>query len=675
MGFLVAAALVAGVGLSRLLWSLEPRAEAPGPFERALSVGLLSVASWVASNWALALTSHLTARGLVVSGVAMAGIGSVLIARFRKAATDARESAARPVEGARGRVTAAVLGLALSPAVLWVLFILWRGWILPVLSEDGLIYHMPKAVYLMRAGGFRFFDATDLRISCFPANYELLLSDFLILTGTDRATEWIATLAYVLFMLAAAALAERWWGRGVHCVAVALVAGAMPIALLHSGAHKHDFLMNFCSVAAILWIARWATEGGFAPLALAVVALAVSAGTKMTTASVIVGVAPLVVVTLVRRLKKGAPLVERPAAVAFLAVVGVLFLGGVAYAANWTHTGTPFGPNISGSAPAVFGAARHRATWQLPYLILTVPFSSDPNGVWVPWAHEYWFWLRYDLNLSHWGPVVSLLALALPFSLVLFRGDVPSRREERRAAGLTFLLAFLPACLTPLPLPGNFTFFARYLAFVPVAIAGFTVAPLVLRAPEKGVLGRFTAVLVLGGAFAAQAVEYGSKDAFAPFSYVLQVAAEKGESRTIFRSQYRAASVVDRIAGPDDVIAFDAGHDSWIYPAYGLFLERDVRFMREAPGPVEIPPEAKFVAVDRVANTLWGAKGFDHMGHAASFLWRGTPTANEVKVRNQLAADARWVQVFSNPPKNQAVFVRRDVYEKRVGRPPDSGRP
>ncbi|HEV8269095.1 MAG TPA: hypothetical protein VGR00_12710, partial [Thermoanaerobaculia bacterium] len=156
IGFLVAAAFVAGVGLSRLFWSLEPRAEAPGPFERALSVGLLSISAWVASNWALALTSNLTAGGLVVSGVAMAGIGSVLVARFRTSPTDVRSNEDSPGRREGGPAAAAVLGLALAPVVLWLLYILWRGWILPVLSEDGLIYHLPKAVNLMRAKGFQF---------------------------------------------------------------------------------------------------------------------------------------------------------------------------------------------------------------------------------------------------------------------------------------------------------------------------------------------------------------------------------------------------------------------------------------------------------------------------------------------------------------------------------------
>lgn len=669
LALLALAALAAGHAASAWLWSLDgaaPDGVRPGgPLERATSTGVLAFASLVAANWALALSGQLTAKGLLLAAAALLGAAVALAMRHGSArAPEARRE--RAAGGARRSPgTYVAVAASLLPVPAWILYVLWRGWVLPALSDDALIYHLPKALLLSRAGSFRFFDAPDLRISCFPANYELLLSDVLLLTGSDRVTEWITTAGYVLFLAAAAALAERWWGTGIHVVAVALVAGAMPVVLLHSGAHKHDLLMTAFSLAAILWFSRWSAEGGFAPLALGTVSLALAAGTKMTTASVVVGLLPIVAATLVRRRLAGhRPVLERPGGTLLLLLGSAVLLGGAAYAANWIHTGTPFGLSIPGAAPSIREGVRDAdAIWQFPYLILAVPFSASPWGVWAPWAHEYWFWPRYDLNLSHWGPTVTVLALALPACLLGTRRDVPSRSRERLTGSLVAALALLPSMLGPMPLPGIFCFFARYLAFAPVVLACLTVAPLVRRLSADPARPRAAPLLLLalGGIFAAEAAEYGARDLYAPFWYVREQASLPEGSRTVHQVPTRAASVVDRIAGPRDVIAFDAGHDSWTYPAWGSRLSRDVRFLPGGTTPVPIPADAKFVVVDRVADTVWGAPGFRHMSQGDRFLWQGTPSAEELAVLRQVDADPRFRRIYLDEKRNQAVFVRRDA--------------
>ena len=153
---------------------------------------------------------------------------------------------------------APVLHFLLLFILAWVFFILWRGWLLPPVSHDALAYHLPKAVLFARAHGYEPLSYLDARIRNIPSSYEMLLAENIVLQHRDTITEWISTLFYVLFVIASAAIAERWWKS--RATIVALFAAGVPVALLHSGAHKNDLMTAFFIVAALVACGRYISE-------------------------------------------------------------------------------------------------------------------------------------------------------------------------------------------------------------------------------------------------------------------------------------------------------------------------------------------------------------------------------------------------------------------------------
>src|SRR5262249_42896113 len=131
-------------------------------------------------------------------------------------------------------------------------------------------------------------------------------------------------------------------------------------------------------------------------------------------------------------------------------------------------------------------------------------------------------------------------------------------------------------------------------------------------------------------------------------------------SRRIHFDASRAASVVDRLAGPDDAIAIDGALDTWSYPAFGAALRRPIFFLPSNQEPV-IPPAAKWVIVDRAWHIHWGAPGFHDMSQFYQYAGRGKPTARDVRVLDLLGASPRYRRVFYKPDLNQAVFERLDT--------------
>src|SRR2546422_3441 len=83
------------------------------------------------------------------------------------------------------------------------------------------------ALLVSRAGGYAFFPgAPDFRINGLGANYELLLADVLAVQRADTIAEWTSILFFVLLLLAATALARRWWGEGRYLFAVPYLVAA-----------------------------------------------------------------------------------------------------------------------------------------------------------------------------------------------------------------------------------------------------------------------------------------------------------------------------------------------------------------------------------------------------------------------------------------------------------------
>src|SRR5207248_4740499 len=114
--------------------------------------------------------------------IAMALVAMVILS----AAKDLRLRISRSF--AALRMTGFLLPLRI-PVVLWTLSALWKGFVLPPQTHDALAYHLPKAAMIAQAHGFEHFAAPDPRIASLPANYELLLADVLVMSGSDTCTE------------------------------------------------------------------------------------------------------------------------------------------------------------------------------------------------------------------------------------------------------------------------------------------------------------------------------------------------------------------------------------------------------------------------------------------------------------------------------------------------------
>ncbi|HEY0158832.1 MAG TPA: hypothetical protein VGF28_16225 [Thermoanaerobaculia bacterium] len=630
---------LAGLTLSRRLWRAEENERA----EQAFSAIVLGTAAWLAVTWVLALAGFLT-RGTV----------TVMAAAFVLAALPSLR-AVRPLVTWR----IALLG---APVATWLAYVSWRAPWIPPANHDALAYHFTKAVLLARNHGFARFAAPDGRISDLPSNYELLLAQVLLGTHSDAVSEWISVACFVALLVATAALVQRWWTSAAPAAEAVIAVASAPVALLASGADKNDLLTTVFCVGALLWGARWAVTGGRAPIVLTAISTAIAIGTKPTAGVIVVGIA----VPLLLRAIRIRPSLRDVALTAALGLTCFTLLGGAAYMANAIDTGSPTGGSISGdeaSNGAQTGYGDYANLLRVPYLILTAPFSRSTNHVWVPWRGEYWFWPRYELFSSHFGAHFTLVFLGLP--LALLARLAPERRRERLLAALATLIAvavFLPLQMRPL---GFFNAFPRYLLFlVPVVCA--LVLPAALAFARRASVAITAALLVF---FVLHAVEYGARDRFAPFSYA-RAAASTGGTRTIFFRPQRAGSAVDRVAGQQDTIAFLGGFDAWTYPAYGPELSRNVLFLPLGATAADIPPQARWVVIDRGWRIIWGDPRFEHMGQFDRMTSRGRPGPDDLRLFQSLRRDCRFALIYNDRRLNQALFFRVPPGRRVRGQPP-----
>jgi hypothetical protein len=217
------------------------------------------------------------------------------------------------------------------------------------------------------------------------------------------------------------------------------------------------------------------------------------------------------------------------------------------------------------------------------------------------------------------------------------------------------LFLIFPIRLRPL---GFFAGFPRYFSFAALFVILWTAAPLARELALRRRRGAVQAIAAAGATILITvAANYTVNDSFQPLSYVL-VVAQHPEIRVPFFARYRAATVVDQIAAPDDTIAIHAGFDSWIYPLYGRTLQRKVIFL-DPHKP--IPPEARYVLVDRAWNIIWGDPNFKNTGQYPKYLAHGKPTEEDLAIAKRLFADPQtYAPIYVFPRRNQIVFQRRD---------------
>lgn len=634
-------------GLFILLgWSLVRRMFAGVellPIERLCYTMMTGALVWLATSWLLALLRVLTlpflsARLLIV----IAAI--VLLERGRS----------RPrLIGSRAAMIMIAGGI---PIVLWTVFIIWRGAVIPPVSHDALAYHLPKATLMARDGGYRHLDFLNPALRPLPVNYELLLAEVIVWTGRDDSTELVSVIFYLLFVISCGALAERMWRRsGVPVIAVMVLVAAIPVVLLHSGAHKNDLMIAAFTVAALVAAGRWIAENQPNALALAVASFAAAAGTKPQAGLVAICLAPAIVVGLWRRAQWRTAL-----ALILFAIIAFLLLGGAVYVTNVIHERSLLNARQSGGEMLqIVPYGSWRGLWEGPYVLLAAPFSSSAYALTVPGYAHSWFWRRYEMYFSHLGRIFALCAIAAPLAAWWSRGLAPEARTERRSITAAAIVAFvfmlpvefLPHGLYTISLP-------RYALFIVPIVFGWTLVPLLVRLE-----GRSPIIAVIAGiavpivVFSVNAFEYAARDTFMPFDYVLWARKHPG-TRSVPFDPYRAACVADRRAGPADRIAIDGGFGTWIHPAFGADLSRPVTFITAETDPHTIAGDVKWVVIDRAYNIVWGHPAFHDLSEARKYLLRGTPKPDDTRVFDALRRDNRFQLVYYNPRMMQAVFRR-----------------
>ena len=618
------------------------RSEASPP-ERLFAASSIGFLAWLATTWLFALLHLLNGPALILRTLAIAGVAAWYLWRHRAVVV--------PKAFSIGPEWIALFALVGS----WSMFILWRGAILPPLSHDALAYHLPKAVLYERLGGFDRLHMLMANIRGLPANYEMLLADVIATTGSDRYTEWLSVITYAMFVSASAALASRWWPGSRHAAAItALFSAGVPVALLHSGTHKNDLMVAALMVGSCVWFGRWFATGERASLALFLTCTAAAIGTKPQAAALAAAFTP---VMLWRLRKDRSRLGGDLSLVAVTFVLSSLLLGGVVYVSNFLDQGAAFSVGTR-ERPQMMAYGDWRNLIDGPWVLLTAPFSRDPNSLWMPWEPARWFWRRYEVYFSHMGIAFSIAAIAAVGVVLLRRRRFNAEVKSVTAAcAVTFLLtlpvAFAMHGLYAISLP-------RYVLFVaPVvfALVAGSLAEYLERTSRAALSATFFALA--GAMFCWYAVDTVAHDTFAPWAYVQWARVHEG-TRVIPFDPNRAASVVDRIAGPDDMIAIDAGPGTWIHPAFGAALTRPVEFIQEGAGPVRLSDRVRWVAIDRASAVVWGHPDFRDLSEVRKYLMRGRLSAADQRVFEQLRRDPRFELVFYNPKLMQAVFRRAD---------------
>src|SRR6185295_2233796 len=175
---------------------------------------------------------------------------------------------------------------------------------------------------------------------------------------------------------------ERWWGRGMHALTSLMLVAAVPITLLHSGAHKNDLLAGALFLGVFLWGGRWAARGEWAAAVLTIGCLGMALGVKPH--AVLAGLATGTVVAAAALRRRFLANHARP----LLAVVVAggaalaLFGGVVPYLDGIRHKGGLFS-GLTTRANLPYGDWRN--LWEAPLLFWLVPFLQGDLEVWIPW--------------------------------------------------------------------------------------------------------------------------------------------------------------------------------------------------------------------------------------------------------------------------------------------------
>ena len=630
--------------------------------ERGVWIGVFGLALWLAQGTLLSLAGRFRAGTLL--GFSLLLLVAVLaVTRHhplvvswpsRPSGADLRR---RFRLALRHPVTLGTL-LPLTVVGLCLIYSVAALSVLPVSNHDALSYHFPKAVWLTTTGGFGLYPSQDLRVTYFPGNYEMLVATFLTFLRSDTSTGLITSASLLLFLASSFSLFKRvWLDASLASLAMPMIL-ASPVLFLHTTAHKNDILSAAVTFNALMWLGRYAVHGGVGSAIVGVVSLALAVGTKFHGLFLV-----LASTVLLWRAWRNGVWRPKPAA-AMLQVVCVLAvflsLGGVQYAANFIASGRVTGIQQV-ATPNAMNTVAYPAYWQVPrfiWMFLAAPLLTRGQYFRVPWSNTTWFWPAYELYFSHYGLHVSLLILLLPLSVWWTRRQLDATiRAELTGVSISAVVLVGLNLLIGLRPYGGFAFIPRFLFFALPVLLVWTWCPGVKYLQQI----RPRSSLPLAASLVIPIVYIGitvTEDTFSPFEYVELLWRAPESRREIFRSSWRAASVVDHLAQPDATVAIDSGYDGWTYPLYGARISRAVRVILEESDPYIPEPEVQWVAVDRAFSKIWGHPDFQDMSLASRYLDQGPLPERETRVYRSLAQNPDFKLVYFLPQFFQAVFQR-----------------
>jgi energy-converting hydrogenase Eha subunit A len=511
-----------------------------------------------------------------------------------------------------------VLGTALAVLAALMLYTL----VIPVRIWDALAYHMPMVASYVQNASLDVWPAQDLRQVYRVNGGELQMLNVALLARSDAWVELPNLLALVVVLLATfhlAALALP--GGALPYLAVALVLTA-PQIVVGAGSEKNDLIFTAALLGGFYWTIRAGAASAGRPglfLALAALAGALAAGTKVIGLNVLGALGILVVFLAVRRRL-------RPGHVALfvgVAALALLLVAGDVYWRNLNRAVVPVGI-APGEVYFTMGLANLTQAFRFYVFELGFRRLAAPQ--------------IFDHDFLHYGylfPVLLLAGIAAAIRQVWRRHYAPS------ALVLVSALLFLSIIAVRLPIRWDQRFM---IWLVPtLAILALSLARrvngrhLLILTSVAATLGLVNTALTLtnegDGIFTRSAQHFFQTGTLARYIDV---------PHRQFQSRADGYKVLDREAMPADSILYAGSEDAWMYPAWGE------RFTRRVEG-------------------VWDAE------HAASqvasrqfrFVVIETSTAREIRDAMERQASATGYETLVSAP-HRLIMIRDGAAPDRV---------
>ncbi|MGH9892118.1 MAG: hypothetical protein ACREA0_09085, partial [bacterium] len=230
----------------------------------------------------------------------------------------------------------------------FVTITLWNVAIGPMRNRDSLAYHLPAMATFYQTGSLATLDHFG-QIARYPYDWEVLSALFLFPFGEDFLVALPNVLALLALACAISATSQAFGAERTAALTLGTIFAALPGVLRHVGTMRVDLQFAASFMAAVYLAVAWRSSRGALSGAIAVAALALMPGIKMTG----VGYAPLVALwgllaaRAVPACREDGERTEAPPGrslcVGLAGAGAALLAGGYWYANNYRVTGNPFG--------------------------------------------------------------------------------------------------------------------------------------------------------------------------------------------------------------------------------------------------------------------------------------------------------------------------------------------